>query len=171
MNIKILVATHKKYQMPTDSMYLFIHVGKEGKNDLGYIGDNTGDNISSTNSRLCELTGIYWAWKNIQADYIGVVHYRRYFTTKGLFSTLGKNKFDYIASEKEMEALLKEYDLILPKQRRYYIESLYSHFVHLPYTFEKDIKILREVISDVHWYEKDVNNNFRKGFIRSEVTV
>jgi len=164
MNIKILVATHKKYQMPTDPMYLFIHVGKEGKNDLGYIGDNTGDNISLANSRLCELTGIYWAWKNIQADYIGVVHYRRYFTTKGLFSALGKNKFDCIASEKEMEVLLKEYDLILPKQRRYYIESLYSHFVHLPYTFEKDIKILREVISDVHpdylsSYDKVINRS------------
>lgn len=46
MNIKILVATHKKYWMPEDSVYMPIHVGREGKEDLGYIGDNTGDNIS-----------------------------------------------------------------------------------------------------------------------------
>ena len=44
MDIKILVATHKKYRMPSDKCYLPIHVGKEGKNDIGYIGDNIGNN-------------------------------------------------------------------------------------------------------------------------------
>lgn len=51
--VKIVVATHKKYIMPTDSMYVPIHVGAEGKKDsngnkldLGYIKDNTGNNIS-----------------------------------------------------------------------------------------------------------------------------
>ncbi|MCS4465828.1 DUF4422 domain-containing protein [Clostridium botulinum] len=72
MNIKILVATHKKYSMPKESMYLPIHVGCEGKKDLGYIGDNTGDNISLRNSNYCELTGLYWAWKNLKCDYIGL---------------------------------------------------------------------------------------------------
>ena len=70
MDIKILVATHKKYWMLSDSCYLPLHVGREGKQDLGYIGDNTGDNISSKNPYFCELTGIYWAWKNLHADYI-----------------------------------------------------------------------------------------------------
>lgn len=47
MNIKILVATHKQYWMPDDSVYMPIHVGREGKADIGYTGDHTGDNISS----------------------------------------------------------------------------------------------------------------------------
>lgn len=149
MDINIIVATHKKYRMPDDDMYLPVHVGKETKEDIGYIGDNTGENISNSNFRLCELTGIYWAWKNLRTDYIGLVHYRRHFTGKNLLVRLGRNKFDYIISEKELSCLLSDYDLILPKQRKYYIESLYSHFVHLPYTFEKDIKILREVIAEV----------------------
>ncbi len=147
MKITILVAAHKKYRMPADPMYLPVHVGREGKPDLGYIGDNTGDNISSANPRLCELTGIYWAWKNLQAEYIGLVHYRRYFTTRNLISRIGRDQFTCIASQEEMENILKDYDLILPKQRKYYIESLYSHFIHLPYTFEKDIRILRDVIA------------------------
>ena len=79
MDIKIFVATHKKYQMPTDEIYVPIHVGKEDKDDIGFIGDNTGDNISSSNFRLCELTGLYWAWKNYSRlsnpDYIGFMHY------------------------------------------------------------------------------------------------
>ena len=33
MNIKIIVATHKKYWMPDDEIYLPLHVGAEGKKD------------------------------------------------------------------------------------------------------------------------------------------
>ena len=36
MNIKILVAAHKNYWMPEDSVYLPLHVGAEGKPDLDY---------------------------------------------------------------------------------------------------------------------------------------
>jgi hypothetical protein len=30
-NIKVIVATHKKYEMPKDEMYLPLHVGTECK--------------------------------------------------------------------------------------------------------------------------------------------
>ena len=43
------------------------------------IGDDTGDNISEKRNSYCELTTQYWAWKNIDADYYGFMHYRRYF--------------------------------------------------------------------------------------------
>lgn len=33
LNVKIVIATHKKYKMPEDKMYLPIHVGAEGKKD------------------------------------------------------------------------------------------------------------------------------------------
>ena len=67
--------------MATQSPYLPIQVGKAISNtDLGVQGDNTGDNISEKNQSYCELTGIYWAWKNLKnVDYIGLCHYRRYF--------------------------------------------------------------------------------------------
>lgn len=41
-------------------------------------GDDTGDNISNKRESYCELTVQYWAWKNVQADYYGLCHYRRY---------------------------------------------------------------------------------------------
>ena len=34
MNIKILVATHKKYWMPEDKVYVPLHVGAENKTPL-----------------------------------------------------------------------------------------------------------------------------------------
>lgn len=43
----MLVATHKKYSFHSDDVYDAIAVGKEGKEDLGYEGDNTGENISN----------------------------------------------------------------------------------------------------------------------------
>lgn len=41
-------------------------------------GDNTGENISQFRMKLGEFTVQYWAWKNIEADYYGLCHYRRY---------------------------------------------------------------------------------------------
>ena len=67
-SVQIIIATHKKYRMPDDEMYVPVQVGAEGKYDLGYTRDNTGDNISSLNPQFCELTGLYWAWKNLDAD-------------------------------------------------------------------------------------------------------
>ena len=83
MKVKILVACHKKDVMATQYPYEPIHVGKDLHLDidLGIITDNTGDNISNKNASYCELTAMYWAWKNLKdVDVIGLCHYRRYFS-------------------------------------------------------------------------------------------
>lgn len=147
MNIKILVATHKKYKMPIDNMYFPIQVGAKDKQSFGFQRDDIGDNISSANPRMCELTAIYWAWKNLNADYIGLAHYRRYFTmAKKIRRLKEKDKFSMILSKEEAEGILKQYDLVFPNKRKYYIESIRSHFVHLPYTYEKDLNAFGETI-------------------------
>lgn len=142
MEINILVATHKKYQMPKYKSYLPIHVGKEGKEKIGFKGDNTGKNISEKNPYFCELTAIYWAWKNLKSDYVGLTHYRRHFKGK----TKSKNKFEQVLSDREIKELLRENDIILPKKRNYYIETLYSHYNHTMYIEPLDItgEIIKE---------------------------
>ena len=79
--LKIAVATHKKFQMPTQAGYSPLHVGKSRHTQKlsEYVGDDTGDNISDKNPFFCELTGLYWLWKNTDSEYVGMVHYRRYF--------------------------------------------------------------------------------------------
>jgi hypothetical protein len=126
MNIKILVATHKNYQMPDDSIYLPIFVGNEIHiNNTNFQPDNIGDNISVLNPYYNELTAQYWAWKNLKsADVIGLVHYRRY------FSLNKKRGLENILNEIQITELLSEAPVILPKKRKYYIESNYSHYVH-----------------------------------------
>lgn len=124
-----MVATHKKYWMPKDEVYLPMHVGKKGKVDLGYVGDDTGDNISTKNPNYCELTGLYWAWKNLDCEYIGLCHYRRYFAHKSKRSKL-EDKRQSILTKVDYEQLLQQYDVILPKKRNYYIETVRSQYEH-----------------------------------------
>ena len=132
-SIKVIVATHKKYQMPKDKLYLPLHVGAYDKDDLGYTKDSTKDNISKKNPYFCELTGLYWAYKNLDNDYIGLFHYRRYLTLSDRIPKDKDEKFKCVLKYNEAESLLKETDIILPKKRKYYIENLYDHYKHTMY--------------------------------------
>ncbi|WP_286332430.1 DUF4422 domain-containing protein [Duncaniella freteri] len=95
--IKILVACHKADpNIRQDDIYMPIQVGKalHPELDLGFQCDNTGDNISEKNGSYCELTALYWAWKNLKdVDYIGLCHYRRYFdlTDEKLIKEISRN--------------------------------------------------------------------------------
>ena len=103
-NVKIIVATHKPYKMPDDEMYLPVHVGAAGKDSIGYQRDDEGENISSKNPYFCELTGLYWAWKNLNADYIGLAHYRRHFSN----GKKSGDKKERVIKQAELEIQLKQ---------------------------------------------------------------
>lgn len=143
-NVKIIVATHKPYKMPDDEMYLPVHVGATGKESIGYQRDDEGENISTKNPYYCELTGLFWGWKNCDADYIGLAHYRRH------FSTIGKknkdNLFESVLTKKEASELLDSADIILTKNRNYYIENLYDHYKHTH--FEEELIETEKIIKE-----------------------
>ena len=132
--VRIVIAAHKKYQMPTDPMYLPVQVGAAGKESIGYQRDDEGDNISSLNPFFCELTGLYWAWKNLDAEYVGLAHYRRHFSKH----PHDKDKWNSILKEKEITGDLERIRVFVPKKRKYYIETLYSHYAHTHHIFQLD---------------------------------
>lgn len=144
MNIQIIVATHKKYQMPSDSLYLPLHVGAALHDSLPYTGDNTGDNISEKNKTFCEMTGLYWAWKNLEADAIGLCHYRRYFA--GKHSGSRRDKWSRILGDAEVRALLNTAPVILPQKRNYYIETGYSQYAHAHHAI--DLVVTRAILNE-----------------------
>lgn len=141
--VKIIIAAHKSYRMPEDPMYLPLHVGAAcHEQDPGYTRDDTGENISALNPSFCELTGLYWAWKNLDAEFIGLAHYRRHFSLK----KKGQDPFDNVLSSGELLPLLEDAKVIVPNKRRYYIETLYSHYAHTHYADQLDQT--REIISE-----------------------
>ena len=147
MKIKILIAYHKlDYVIKTDC-YVPIQLGrsiteqdsKDGKisnDDLkilesSMIGDNTGENVSTNNRFINELTAVYWAWKNYNSlgnpDYIGLTHYRRHFIFKEtnianrewlpnsnvyVFHNIDDDYLELI-NEKHLFSILGEYDGVI----------------------------------------------------------
>ena len=65
----IYIATHKKFNVPNLNGYCALQVGAEGKEKYGYLRDNIGNHISGKNANYCELTGLYWIWKNTDDSY------------------------------------------------------------------------------------------------------
>lgn len=139
--VRIVVATHKPYFMPEDPLYLPLLVGAE-RNQADWKGakDNTGDHISAKNPHYCELTGLYWAWKNLDAEYIGLVHYRRHFAG----NRRKYKKTDRIITEPELLSRLKTADILLPKPRHYWIETTYSQYAHAHHA--EDLDLTRRIL-------------------------
>lgn len=148
MKISIIIATHKKYKLPEDKMYIPVQSGSSIYPDLGYQKDNDGDNISLKNKAYNIMCVMYWGWKNLKTDYIGIVHYRRHFTAKKKY----KKSFNDILSRPELELLLKKADIILSPKRKYFFMTIKQHYIYTKggYTkiHRKDINVLRSIISD-----------------------
>ncbi len=135
MSIKLFTITHKPFTPPPDSIYVPLHVGRADSTDLGYLSDNTGDSISELNPYFCELTGIYWIWKNItDCDYIGICHYRRYLV----------NENNLLFTESELTEHLKHYNMLTTKlltlPGSYYDGFGANHHIKDLHTLEQVIK-------------------------------
>ena len=61
-----------------------------------------GDNIDFLNPWYCELTGLYYLWKHVDDEIVGLEHYRRYFV----------NEKGNLLSEDEISDLLKDCDIL-----------------------------------------------------------
>ena len=108
--INIYVAAHKESTFPEEKIYVPIRVGAAiNENDFGYLRDDNGDNISKKNKNYCELTAIYWIWKNDKSDIVGLTHYRRYF-----FKKFRICKFKNVLNSEDIEKILNSYDMIVP---------------------------------------------------------
>ena len=137
MEVQVIVATHKPYRMPEDRVYLPLQVGAAGKPSLGFRRDDEGENISAKNANWCELTGLYWAWRNLKSAAVGIAHYRRHFRGRA-----------GIACGAEIAAALERADVILPRKRNYFIETTYSQYVHAHHAI--DLDLTRQILVERH---------------------
>lgn len=151
-NIFVAVIAHKPYRMPEDSAYFPLQVGAALHTDenLGseFSLDNEGDSISEKNPFYSELTGLWWVWRNVDADFKGLVHYRRYLASPSLRHRFARDPFARIATGEELTRIFAQgADVILPKRRNYVIETVRSHWEHtLP---PEQLEIAYKVVADL----------------------
>ena len=160
--IKILVCCHKPCELPQDKVFLPIHVGAAISNtELGIQRDDQlngafCDNISDKNRSFCELTAIYWAWKNIKKiypdlQYIGLNHYRRFFsfnekrvTGSGIpknIRNISQYKFDMSLVESSLKS-----NKVITTPKAHLKTSLAGSYEHCHNS--SDLRIIHDIVRD-----------------------
>lgn len=184
-SIKILVGYHKPAKLLKDEILTPIHLGralatqasKDGemsKEDFEWmcenmIGDDTGDNISHLNRYFCELTGIYWAWKNYDKlgnpNYIGFMHYRRHFIFDEkddalYYKTTSCSYYQSKFYKNSLFSLLKKYNFLTTNMhinkstvKEYYQEDGVKYGNHIA----RDFDVLAKTIKKI---DKEFYNSF-----------
>ncbi len=154
-DIKLFVCCHRLEQVPKHPLLYPIQVGAAlaDTHFPGFLHDDTGDNISMKNRSYCELTAQYWAWKNVEADYYGFFHYRRYLypdpgakrpyrierePTLAVLDKLGYDKF---------VDLVQQYDLILPKGENMYV-PVREHYAQAKHHHGKDLALAEQIVGE-----------------------
>lgn len=178
--LKILVCYHKPYTVPknNDGVLFPIHVGKAlTDTDLHMQADNEVngqpcDNISAKNESCCELTAMYWAWKNLKkiypdVKYVGLFHYRRFFAfheTKAFRDLINKHEnaiLDYKLNPEEIISILNRGYVIVPTRRIFPYPVYVEYSVNL---ISEDYRILKQVIGEkFHDYYYDFIKTMEHG--------
>ena len=120
-----------------------IQVGAALTDDkIADVTDSTGDNISARNRHFSETTALYWMWKNAEADYLGLCHYRR------LWKDL-----DYIAEKLQNDII----DIVLPVPTLC-VHSVYEDYMekYIPTVYPTMLNVLREMSPEYYAASKEI---------------
>lgn len=167
--IRIFVVCHKPAYVLKNPLLFPIQVGAalNAEHYPCMLYDDTGDNISRKNPMYCELTAQYWAWKNVDCDYYGFFHYRRYLSFADIYPvdskgklTVGKNPSPYLELDtvwgnlepyrlesQWMESVVKSYDLLTVLRERINT-TVYRQYCQ--YHSEVDLKLILEIVKKTY---------------------
>ena len=163
--IEILISCHKPTAYIENGIMkpIQLNAANSKMHLKNMLRDDKGKNISKLNPMYCELTAQYWAWKNLDADYYGFCHYRRYFSfvekkydEDGWGNVVEPYPGEYIKekygiTEDKMASLIEKYDvLITPIQDLHkmptYNATVRSHYASAPHLHVKDLDKMLEII-------------------------
>lgn len=154
-DLNLYVVTHKEVTyLPEGRTFLGVGKNKSIPNVSYY--DNQGENITEKNESFCELTALYWMWKNVSSEYVGLEHYRRFFCKKNSFF---KPK---VISPQKIEKILCQKDCIV-SQKFKFKEGLYTYYKENHYA--SDLDICRSIIVSkfpecIYAYDTVINGKY-----------
>lgn len=177
--IKIVMACHRDdIVIPDNPLIVPVQVGTALADHRfkGMQHDDEGENISYKNPYYCELTAQYWAWKNLDADYYGLFHYRRYFSfsdehfrtnrfADALFDSNDEKTLERIGlSEHRMCEVIEGNDFILPERGRFVgkmtmREQYCRALQHRP----EDVQCVLDIIQERYPHMMDAANAYLDG--------
>lgn len=156
-NIKIFVS-HRidiNSELIDNSIYYPVRCGAtfDKENVMNIAGDDTKDNISDKRMSFCEFTVQYWAWKNMECDYYGLCHYRRFLSfSDRRFKT---NDFNMIHVPNLTDSAKKRYELLNEdKIHRIISENdiVVSEYANVPHI--RGPQGVKHTVEEL-WYSKD----------------
>ena len=154
----IFVISHKQFSAKLEKPFVPLFVGAESKiTSQDNFCDNRGDNISKFNPYFCELTGLYWVWKNwipnVNSDeLVGFCHYRRFFSLNRKVEYLGEGG-DWEIDKIFSLLLNSSNDVILPEHISFPIrQHWFSHSKRL-----KKVKFPWQTLSLLEQYGLELN--------------
>lgn len=155
MNNLMMVVTHKQCDILNTPPYRPVIVGRGAVEIPGAWRDNTGDHMTEKNPHYCELTALYWVWKNQAEHYdnIGLCHYRRYLTTKAR-----SNRKQDLLTDGQISNTMEKYDVILPKPFLWRV-SVAQMYYEVGEGRKRDLDLTEEAIGKLY---PDYAEDFRK---------
>lgn len=138
----LFTITHKYLEdteLVDGMQYLYVGAYRQNKRKTNFLYDDEGENISKKNSNYCELTGMYWVWKNSIDEYVGICHYRRFFTKNEL---LVNKKYFY--TYEELKKKLNGVECLVADKLYVKDNTIYDHYAR--YHFKKDLDVLKNLI-------------------------
>lgn len=192
-DISIYVCYHEPTPIIADPVFKYIYCGAAINGAENYIPgtlrDDAGDNISRLNKSFCELTAIYWAWKNdTRSSYIGFMHYRRHLNFSGNdFSSDRYGLINHSGSIREYadkfglqaENVCKAmagFDIILPEKWNvknighkniyaHYAKSLYHHMEDYRLALDESASLFPAYVPAAEKFSKNPEAYFNNMFI------
>lgn len=177
--IKLFVSHHKDGKVIESATILSVQVGAAiNKVSLNMLKDNEGINISHKNDKYCELTAQYWAWKNVDADYYGFMHYRRHFVFNEIpetpddggllhFLTIDDGYINKTGlNDEQISRIVDGWDIILPPMidlSGWCAPSNEIQFSCLPNLHAKDFDSVCETVLELYPEYSAAVDKFRKG--------
>ena len=182
LKIRLFVSCHKAAKLIRDEVLTPIQLGAMGAKPIekGMAKDSEGDNISELNPMYCEMTAQYWAWKNVDLDYYGFCHYRRYFnfSNKRFIEDEYGNIREKYPSDSMIEkygldadtisSLTKKYDVLISERKDLHrlaepCSTVREHYEKAPHLHVEDFDTMVSIIDEKYPEYSDAAHVFSRG--------
>lgn len=181
-DIKIFVSHRIDQDSETidNPLYIPVRCGAvfDEREGVTMLGDDTGDNISEKSKQYTDLAVLYWAWKNIDADYYGFCNNKEYLafdapieekntannsTWKNYTRIQLNRQFqeDYGLNNKNLWKTIVRYDVVVPGcidvKEESFIKEYYKAMAYTLDTNDLDcyLNIVKEVVPDIYAVAKN----------------